>query len=376
MYIEKYQFTASLSTMELWTYDEVIFQNVNLIVGDTASGKTGFINTIFSLGHMIASNKFFAGYWKIDFSHLGTVYNYELKSDSNNKINTITLERLVQKSTEGGIILIERDKSSFIYKGDPLPRLSQIETGITLLKDEQDIKPVYEAFSSIMRRMFQGADLEDAKAIAVLTPDLLKMLEADHSLPTIFQKTLPLNIKLYVLNRYYPEIFSKIVKTFRGAFEYIKEVSVKTLSLDQIGMNLPGQVYSLVTKEKNVGKELNIMNFSSGMLKVLLLATDIFSLPKGSVYIIDEYENSLGLSAINAFPTILSELDGSSQFIITSHHPYIINKIPVSDWFVFNRTGSHVKIKYGAKLVEQYGASSQKAFVQLLNDPFYGEINK
>ncbi len=35
------------------------------------------------------------------------------------------------------------------------------------------------------------------------------------------------------------------------------------------------------------------------MQKVLLILTDVFILPEGGVYIIDEYENSLGLNAID-----------------------------------------------------------------------------
>jgi len=105
---------------------------------------------------------------------------------------------------------------------------------------------------------------------------------------------------------------------------------------------------------------------------VLLMLTDLYLLPsEGAIYLIDEYENSLGINSIDFFPNILLEEESNSQFIITSHHPYIINKIPVRNWFIFHRTGLDVKIIYGNELVERFGKSKQEAFIKLINDPYF-----
>lgn len=52
---------------------------------------------------------------------------------------------------------------------------------------------------------------------------------------------------------------------------------------------------------------------------------------------------------------------------------YIINKIPVNDWYIFHRRGSEVSIKHGEELIQRFGQSKQKAFIKLINDPFYTE---
>ena len=110
------------------------------------------------------------------------------------------------------------------------------------------------------------------------------------------------------------------------------------------------------------------------MKKVLLILSDIFILPKeGCIYLIDEYENSLGVNAINFFPSVLYEAAEKSQFIITSHHPYIIGNVPVKDWTILYRKGNIVYVKQGDELEEKFGKSKQKAFIQLINDPFYIE---
>ena len=96
---------------------------------------------------------------------------------------------------------------------------------------------------------------------------------------------------------------------------------------------------------------------------------------KGSVYLIDEYENSLGVNAVNFLPGFLSEFGEDAQFLITSHHPYLINSTPMTNWSVFQRSGSKVKVQAGEELMVKYGPSKQDAFIQLINDPDYSGLN-
>ena len=136
---------------------------------------------------------------------------------------------------------------------------------------------------------------------------------------------------------------------------------------------LPGVAPALSIKEKNVKKWVMLNDLSTGMQKVLLILTDICTLPPGSIYLIDEYENSLGINAIDFFPDFLLEYETDAQIILTSHHPYIINNINPENWFVFHRKGSEVAIRYGEELTKRIGTSRQKAFIQLINDPFFTE---
>jgi len=131
-------------------------------------------------------------------------------------------------------------------------------------------------------------------------------------------------------------------------------------------------VYKCI-KERNIKEYITSDQMSSGMQKVLLLLLDSFLIPEGGIFLIDEYENSLGLSAIDFLPDFLTETDLNNQFFITSHHPYIINNIPIENWLVFHRKGLQVKIKSGTELKEKFGKSKQKYFLQLVNDSFYKE---
>ena len=56
------------------------------------------------------------------------------------------------------------------------------------------------------------------------------------------------------------------------------------------------------------------------------------------------------------------------QFIVTSHHPYIINKIPVEKWKIVNREKNVIK-SYKAK--DYIDSSNHDSFIKLINSNFY-----
>jgi predicted ATPase len=64
-------------------------------------------------------------------------------------------------------------------------------------------------------------------------------------------------------------------------------------------------------------------------------------------YMIDEYENSLGVNVIDLLPSFLAECGGARQVIITTHHPLLINAIPVTGWFIFHRKGLNIRVTHG-----------------------------
>jgi hypothetical protein len=59
------------------------------------------------------------------------------------------------------------------------------------------------------------------------------------------------------------------------------------------------------------------------------------------------------------------------QFILTSHHPYIINNIDLTDWKIVTRKGGIVRVKDAEQL--HLGRSKHQAFIQLMNLDEYRE---
>jgi AAA15 family ATPase/GTPase len=102
---------------------------------------------------------------------------------------------------------------------------------------------------------------------------------------------------------------------------------------------------------------------SSGMLRTIIQISEIFLSNQGSVILIDEFENSLGINCIDILTDDLIHENKTLQFIATSHHPYIINNIPYEYWKIVTRQGGHIRI--GNSSDYHLGKSKQDAFIQL-----------
>lgn len=356
-----------------WDYSNVKFSKINLLVGDTATGKSRFLNTIFNLCRFIASKEFRHGHWDIVFEHSGDTYTWNIetgkKEDSGEKF--IKQELLFKHDGNNLIQIIKRNNKEFIFNDKQLPKLSFEELSISLLKEEDLIKPLYEGLTLIKRRLFDKDALSAASNLIPLSMGLISEIEKHRDLKKLFLTDLNLSSTLYILLKYFNEIYNLIIEQYKQFFPFIRETRVTDLSKVNPNIALPGLVPIFSIKEHGANNWVNIDQMSSGMQKILLILTDIFIIPKEGVYLIDEYENSLGISAIDFFPQFILNLEKDIQFFITSHHPYIINEIPPKNWYIFHREGMQVSIMYGEKVSERFGKSKQKAFIQLINDPFF-----
>ena len=84
---------------------------------------------------------------------------------------------------------------------------------------------------------------------------------------------------------------------------------------------------------------------------------------------LDEFENSLGVNCIDELTTEIKGASHRLQFILTSHHPYIINKINYQNWKIVTRKGTKIFAQDAQEF--NIGKSKHEAFVQLLNLPSF-----
>lgn len=81
-------------------------------------------------------------------------------------------------------------------------------------------------------------------------------------------------------------------------------------------------------------------------------------------------KNSLGTNILNELTEFLSERIQDIQFIITSHHPYIINNIPYKNWELVKRINRDIQIINGEELSNDFKISKHEAFIKLQNMDF------
>jgi AAA15 family ATPase/GTPase len=355
-------------------FPKINFGKLNLIVGDSGTGKTRLLNTIFNGARLVTRKaEFYVGLWDMTFEEGGKIYRWCIETGGDEGEESIVIsERILMIEDSDEKVIISRNTDSFVFDGTDLPKLSPRESSISLLQDEELIQPLHRGLSSIMRRNFSGPDLEVAAAYQAVPQNFLRKIQKTKDLNDLFSSGLNLSGKLYILSLHFSDIYERICSEFKAIFPFVSRV--KLFDAEEFGFHHPGMVPVFALREKDIDVWVPLKEFSSGMRKVLLILTDIFVLPTdGGVYLLDEYENSLGINAINFFPSVLLGIDTPSQFIVTSHHPYIIGNVPVKNWIVLHRKGTEVLVKQGKELEDRFDKSKQQSFVQLINDPFYVE---
>ncbi|NQT35121.1 ATP-binding protein [bacterium] len=368
--ITSYQFSG---ITEPWSFKKVNLGRINLLVGASGCGKTRFLNTLFNLSTFIAQGQSFRqGKWditaRIEEKHYE--WHYEGVSDSEG-VNKVTVESLKLRTDSSEEMIVERTLDEFKFKSQQLPKLEREKLSITMLKEEDTIQPFYRMFAHGLRRLFHASALQDAVAFQSIPDEIIKKFESKPDLEEFVRHDFSVQTKLYLLQKFFPEKYELATSLFQDVFPSIKQTRVDLVSQTPSPIKIKGSFPVFAVKEKGVQNWLPLPELSSGMQKVLLIITDVLSFTSGCIYMIDEYENSLGVNAIDFLPDFLIDHGGSNQFFITTHHPYLINNMPMSSWLVLNRRGSNVAIRNGSEFKELFGKSKQKAFIQLINDSFY-----
>jgi hypothetical protein len=293
------------------------------------------------------------------------------------------LVRLASARNPSDVRLVDRNSKEFWFRGGRIPLLSPNQTSIFLLREEPEIKQLFETlYSHVTRRRFFSDEMGKQSTLQVLNKGVVQNYLSATDKRSALMGPPPLGFtvsaKLYLLSEgqdeaYSRQAFKRIKDWFETVFPSVVDLQVRDnarLNRDE-PITPEGFSPMVCVREKGVDDWIPYPELSSGMQKVLLILTDLETLPEGTVYLLDEYENSLGVNAINFLPDYLAQVGTTFQLFITSHHPYLISRVDPHHWYVFSRNGSNVSIRAGDETARLYGASRQDAFLQLIDDPFY-----
>ena len=359
-----------------WVFPNTKLDRVNLIVGDSGAGKTRFLNTLSNFAKQATADSVsFSGDWTVVFTIGSKQYQWDLVVDENPKSEEKIVSREILSVKIAGVFqtILSRDGNSFTYGETKLPKLSRNMTSISLLKDEDDISSINAAFKRVQTRRFFTSELSENFAYYSLPTGVVEKHMSAKDLDLLLRDPIGFQNKIFILEQLFPQKYKDLLEFYKEVFPFVKEFSFQMLSDVSNAPKLPFRTRAFCFKEQSLDRWIPVNDISSGMQKVFLLALDVYLMPEGGIMLIDEYENSLGVNAINFFPDLLIDSDFECQFILSSHHPYLINRIPIDSWLVFHRKGVDVSIKSGKELKEKFGKSRQLYFTQLLNDPFYNE---
>ena len=404
---------------ENWHIDEVSFDDFNLLVGPSGVGKTRILvalETIF--GVALGREKLDDFEWTIDFSHVDKSYTWFLKSaipeneyifEIESKQFEIIEERLIQVENKTEIFHITSSSSKL--NNIKLPKIKKTESAMSLFPEEDLIVPLIQGLESILssKPLNQSIQPENVELIPqtliFISNYLLSKKESFENkiqdLNTItFNNDIKDITKLYV--RDIEELFKRKIAFFSPKIRafilfylkfYLKkdDINDSRLSFLYYGFNNIMENYLnifpeikdiKITREEISNDESLIFceiqdadsgewipqdRMSSGMFRTLIYIIEVITAPKGSVILIDEFENSLGINCMSEITDFILDHADGLQFIITSHHPYIINNIPWQDWQIVSRKGSRIKTQKATDISALNTASSLDKFTQLIN---------
>jgi predicted ATPase len=361
-----------------WDFDEIKFSsNLTLLVGVSGAGKTQILRAILDL-RRIANGKAINGFeWKIIFStvngiefiwegRFNTVETNELTFEDDEKEKQDEREKsslIYERLTSNNQVLIQRNLKleEIRFKDRPMPKLSSHQSMIYILKEESVIKEAFDALNKIEYR-----DHTIGRRIRNNSNQSLPSLKNKYkTLDSIVNSDEDIRTKLYLTFENKLDIPEKIKSRFMDIFPQIGDLKLEPFKTDiffpkAMAEKIPPVIY---IKEKSVPKWIREDRMSSGMLRTIIHIAEIFLANEGSVILIDEFENSLGINCIDILTDDLIHENKTLQFIATSHHPYIINNIPYEYWKIVTRQGGHIRICNASDY--HLGKSKQDAFIQL-----------
>lgn len=361
-----------------WNLSKVEFKNLTLLVGASGVGKTQTLKSILRL-RSIAKGRSYSGIrWEIDFTTLDKNH-FIWEGEFEKKGKGMLSIRREQESDEednpriifenlylNGKQIIKRDLEKIMFDGQKTVKLAQDISVLNLLKEEDLISPAFHGF----QRIIFSDQVESKRSPQRFHPDFLtkeRILQKYKTIESIRESDENIITKLYLAYNNEKDVMNLIEERFIDIFPFVTKIKIAPLKFED-GDDTPSilrEIPFIQLKEKNVEDWIIQPQISSGMFRTLMHLSELYLCSEGTVILIDEFENSLGVNCIDELTIDLqTSTHRNLQFIITSHHPYIINQINFRNWKLVTRKGSQVITREANDIID-FDKSKQQAFIQL-----------
>lgn len=344
------------------------FDDVTLLVGLSGVGKTQILNAIsYSLSLAVSKHIKLQPYCvKIGIQVNKNDYVWAYKIERNNDLDILTdndSEYIIREEslTKNDNLIFKRENNGVAFSGyDKVPNPKKDES-ILLQYSESDefselidgLKKWYSVEMDLeVRGNIKSDSFNNLKSKAI---ELLKKTEPEYKDFSKFSH-LPVIVKIYIAkNFFYESLYVKIFDAIKELFIEIEEIDVVEDEQREIFL-LSMQVY---------GKKLRQYDISNGMLKTIYYIVELYTMASNSLIMIDEFENGLGVNCIDLLSETLLTTRDDLQFIITSHHPKIINSIGMEKWKIIDR---NINTVINSDYIEyDIGDSQNNAYFNLIN---------
>ncbi|MGL5701995.1 MAG: AAA family ATPase [Cetobacterium sp.] len=373
MKIENFKYKNSKGTNKSWEIEKIEFNNINLIVGQNATGKTRVVGAIKELSELIcgkATKGIARESFEISLKDEEKLYTYILEKSA----TAILKEKLEEVSEGKKRILLTREKNG--------------EGKIYSLKDEKELifgiqenqvaidykndkihhafiakivdwaeKSIFYSFGTLLGRYNYCSSQES---------------EEDYSL-----KDTNKVVKNYIRARenYKDELDNEIKNNLETIGYFIESIGVEKVKSTQ------GEVNILYVKEKDLKGKTYQFEMSQGMFRALstIIQLNICILQnKGEFIVIDDigegldYERSTKL--INLI--IQKTKKSNAQVILTTNDRFVMNNVDLKYWQVIKRECGNIKfcnMKNSKDIFEEFEYTGLSNFDFLSRKLYLGE---
>ncbi len=367
-----------------WQLAETSFGELNLLVGISGVGKTRILEALHDVRQAARSARGISSCsWELTLEAGGACYTWAaetrvdcagyLPRSEVGESGTESDARFVRETIlRDGKDLVGRATDRFVFQGRELPRLPNWQGAIELLQSEDAIRPLHQA----LRRWLFASRPSPQTTMA----DLRRAEDARRQYPTVEAlgnaSALPSLIKAYVLQKDHPELFAAITEQYTDIFPMVSSLRIdRCRSFDwrpRMSPDFLDQFLTVGLRERGVSRWIT-QDLSTGMMKTLAYLTELALAPSGSVFIVDELENSLGINCLPEIADHFLAKNRDIQIILTTHHPQVINMMPPEYWKLVTRRGSLVQVLDGGSIPALETASPLEKFTQLINLSMYEE---
>lgn len=319
------------------------FDDITLLVGLSGVGKTQILNAVeYTLNLALRDDIIMRPYYvNIGIEIEDDIYTWIYKIEKNDSTDIILENETeyyikYEKLLKNQELVFERNLDSIKVVGyDKVPQPKKNESLLSQYSEDEE----FEQLISGIRKLY-SVEMELAVRGGIATDNfnrikarVIDLIQKDSD--TSFRKFshLPVAAKIYIVKRYYEELYIKI-------FEAVKELFLEIEDIDVIE-DKNREMFLVAIRV--YGKELLQNDISNGMLKTIYYIVELYTMSENSLVLIDEFENGLGVNCIDLLSEILLYERKDIQYIITSHHPKIINGIDQTRWKIIDRERMNVK---------------------------------
>ena len=355
-----------------WKLDTTSFDRLTLLVGASGVGKTQILNAINALKQISKGEAINGIVWNVAFTATsGSNFRWEGAFEEQQIVDfggnesEVTSDKspkiMYEKIWKNSELVVRRDDSGVFFGEEETIKLTREKSLLNHL-EEDFVNEMKEELEKIYLNDYTDSIREPSK----INPfNINKLSKKYNSIKNIRESSLGIRIKLYLAYHNAIPVFNKIKERFIDIFPQVEDVKIAPIDFEGDDLPLFLQEYHFIQiKESGVPKWIPQNRISSGMFRTLTHIGELYLSAEGTLFLIDEFENSLGINCIDELTSDIMQSRRDLQFILTSHHPYIINAINFKHWKLVTRNGGVVRTHNAEKF--NLGKSKHDAFMQLL----------